>query len=115
MDRATTAQGAVERVADAVRRLQALRPAPTTAQLSGLTLGGLEERVQQSQQRMSQLAFELEQKRTLLDRLETQARSQTETIERLRREGSSEFGETAGRDLAGLGVDRGPCRVGTES
>jgi potassium-dependent mechanosensitive channel len=92
MDRATTAQGAVERVADAVRRLQALRPAPTTAQLSGLTLGGLEERVQQSQQRMSQLAFELEQKRTLLDRLETQARSQTETIERLRREGSSEFG-----------------------
>lgn len=91
LDRAGTALAIGERIVEGMRRLQALRPAPTTARLATLSLGELEERIQQSQQRLSQLALEAEQKRTLLERLEGQARGQVETIERLRREGGSEF------------------------
>ncbi len=96
LDRAALAMGTKDRLAEAERRVQELidfsrAPGITDTDRS---LASIEQDLAAAGQRHSHIALEIEQKRQTLDRLETQTRTQEETLDRLRQELAADL-ETA--------------------
>ncbi|TVP83872.1 MAG: mechanosensitive ion channel protein MscS, partial [Thioalkalivibrio sp.] len=91
LERAQLALAMEERLNEAADRLRVIADARTAPpETEDRTLSRIEDDIGALEQRRTQLRLEQEQKQQLLDRLESQARTQPETLERLRRERAEE-------------------------
>ena len=92
LERAGLALAAEQRLADAERRLREIldgRLVPLSP--DDRTLSRIEEDIAALDRRRTQVSLEQDQKRQTLERLETQSRTQEETLERLRQERAADL------------------------